>query len=113
MCSIDVAPRDQRSGPGKFGCAASRALATKRCNGAPLSISQETTMKRIIQGLFLAALVSAVQPSQASAFPASGDETSVPVAWTYADRHAGEINQSVGSAFPASGDETSVPVAST
>jgi carbonic anhydrase len=68
-------------------------------------------MKRIIQGLVLAALVSAVQTSQASAFPASGDETSVPVAWTYADRHAGEMNQSIGSAFPASGDEKSVPVA--
>ena len=70
-------------------------------------------MKRIIQGLVLAALVSAVQTSQASAFPASGDETSVPVAWTYADKHAGGLDQSMGSAFPASGDEKSVPVAST
>jgi hypothetical protein len=51
--------------------------------------------------------------SVGSAFPPNGDEKSVPVASTYADVHAGEINLSVGSAFPPNGDEKSVPVAST
>jgi hypothetical protein len=73
----------------------------------------EVIMKNIIQGLAFAALVSAAQVSLASSFPASGDETSVPVAWTYADRHASNSNQIVGSAFPASGDEKSVAVEST
>jgi hypothetical protein len=70
-------------------------------------------MKRIIQGLALTALIAVAQASQGASFPASGDETSVPVASTYADMHAGEPNQRIGSAFPASGDENSVPVAST
>jgi hypothetical protein len=48
-----------------------------------------------------------------SAFPANGDEKPLSVGSTYADRHAGELNQRLGSAFPASGDEKSIPVAST
>jgi hypothetical protein len=74
---------------------------------------QEVIMKRIIQGLALAALVSAAQVSYGSAFPADGEPTSVPVAWTYADRHAVGSDQRMGSAFPANGEEKSVPVAST
>ena len=70
-------------------------------------------MKRIIQGLALVALVSAAQASYGSSFPADGEPTSVPVAWTYADRHAGGSDQRVGSAFAANGEEKSVPVAST
>ena len=70
-------------------------------------------MKRIIQGLALAALISTAQASQASAFPPDGEPTSVPVAWTYADRHAGGPDLRVGSSFPPNGEETSVPVAST
>lgn len=59
-------------------------------------------MKRIIQGLVLATLIST---AQASPFPADGETIfSVPAEWTYADRHAGEPNILVGSAFPASGD---------
>jgi hypothetical protein len=70
-------------------------------------------MKRIIQGLALVALVSAAQASYGSSFPADGEPTSVPVAWTYADRHAGGSDQRAGSAFPADGEAKSIPVAST
>jgi hypothetical protein len=68
-------------------------------------------MKRIIQGLVLAALVST---AQASPFPADGETIfSVPAEWTYADRHAGEPNTLVGSAIPADGEASSLAVEST
>src|SRR5260221_10394857 len=82
-------------------------------------------MNGINQGFAIAALLSAAQASYASPFPADGEPTSVPVAWTYADRHvdgsasnyadphAGRSDQRIGSAFPANGDTKSVPVAST
>lgn len=70
-------------------------------------------MKRIIQGLAFVALVSAAHASYGSAFPADGEAVSVPMAWTFADRHAGGSGQTMGSAFPANGDEKSIPVAST
>ncbi len=82
-------------------------------------------MKCINQGFAIAALLSAAQASYASPFPADGEPTSVPVAWTYADRHvdgsastyadqrAGQSDQRICSAFPANGDTRSIPVAST
>jgi len=82
-------------------------------------------MKGINQGFAIAALLSAAQASYASPFSAEGEPTSVPVAWTYADRHvdgsastyadlhARQSGQRMGGAFPANGDTKSVPVAST
>jgi sulfur carrier protein ThiS len=63
-------------------------------------------MKRIIQGLVLATLIST---AQASPFPDNGDPVSLPAQWTYADRHAGEGNMQVGSAIPGNGDPVSLP----
>ena len=70
-------------------------------------------MKGINQGFAIAALLSAAQASYASPFPADGEPTSVPVAWTYADRHVDGYDQRMGSAFPTHGEQKSVPVAST
>ena len=70
-------------------------------------------MNGINQGFAIAALLSAAQASYASPFPADGEPTSVPMAWTYADRHVDESDQGMGSAFPANGDTKSIPVAST
>ena len=70
-------------------------------------------MKHINQGFAIAALLSAAQASYASPFPADGEPTSVPMAWTYADRHVDGSDQRMGSAFLADGAEKSVPVAST
>jgi hypothetical protein len=70
-------------------------------------------MKSINQGFAIAALLSAAQASYASPFPADGEPTPVPVAWTYADRHVEGSDQRMGSAFPADGAEKSVPVAAT
>ena len=67
-------------------------------------------MKRIIQGLILATLIST---AQASPFPGNGDPVSLPVQWTYADRHAGEVVGDMGSAIPGNGDPVSLPVEST
>lgn len=67
-------------------------------------------MKRIIQGLILAALIST---AQASPFPGNGDPVNLPVEWTYADRHAGEDVRDMGSAIPGNGDPVSLPVEST
>jgi hypothetical protein len=67
-------------------------------------------MKRIIPGLVLAALVSTVQ---ASPFPADGEAVlGVPVAWSYADKHAGEPSK--GAPVIARGDSYfSLPAQST
>ena len=82
-------------------------------------------MKHINQGFAIAALLSAAQASYASPLPADGEPTSVPVAWTYADRHVDGSawtyadrhvvgsDQRIGSAFPANAEEKSIPVAST
>ena len=68
-------------------------------------------MKRIIQGLVLATLIST---AQASPFPADAESSySPPVAWTYADRHAGEPNMLVGSAIPADAESSSLSAQST
>ena len=64
-------------------------------------------MKRIIQGLFLATLISA---AQASPFPMGGDEGSGPAnEWTYADRHIGDRDVRIGTAFPMGSDDVSGP----
>jgi hypothetical protein len=64
-------------------------------------------MKRIIQGLVLATLIST---AQASPFPADGDaDLSLPALSTYADRHAGDRNIPVGSAFPVGGEPLGMP----
>jgi hypothetical protein len=63
-------------------------------------------MKHINQGFAIAALLSAAQASYASPFPADGEPTSVPVAWTYADRHMDGSDQRMGSAFPANAAST-------
>ena len=112
MRPIDAARRDTRSGPGKLRCAASKVLTTEHCNGAHLSV-QEDIMKRIIQGLAFVALISAAHASYGSAFPADGEAVSVPMAWTFADRHMGRSGQSMGSVFPANGDEKPLSVGST
>src|SRR5262245_20978790 len=66
-------------------------------------------MKRIIQGLFVAALVST---AQASPFPVSAEESSSPaVEWTYADRHAGEPNR-VDGVIPGGGETYGLPAQS-
>jgi hypothetical protein len=67
-------------------------------------------MKRIIQGLVLATLIST---AQASPFPDNGDPVNLPAHWTYADRHAGESNTQEGSAFPDNGDPVNLPAQST
>ena len=67
-------------------------------------------MKRIIQTLVLATLIST---AQASPFPANGDPVFLPAEWTYADRHAGEGNVQLGSAIPGNGDPVSLPTEST
>jgi hypothetical protein len=67
-------------------------------------------MKRIIQGLVLATLIST---AQASPFPDNGDPVSLPVQWTYADRHAGEVVGDMGSAIPGNGDPVNLPTEST
>jgi hypothetical protein len=67
-------------------------------------------MKRIIQGLVLATLIST---AQASPFPGNGDPVSLPAQWTYADRHAGGDNMQMGSAIPGNGDPVSLPALST
>jgi len=67
-------------------------------------------MKRIIQGLVLAALIST---AQASPFPDNGDPVSLTVEWTYADRHAGEVIVDMGSAIAGNGDPVSLTVEST
>ena len=67
-------------------------------------------MKRIIQGLVLATLIST---AQASPFPGNGDPVELPAQWTYADRHAGEGNMQVGSAIPGNGDPVELPALST
>jgi hypothetical protein len=64
-------------------------------------------MKRIIQGLVLATLIST---AQASPFPADGDaDYSLPARSTYADRHAGDRDIGVGSPFPAGGESIGLP----
>jgi len=98
-------------------------------------------MKSIIQGLFLATLISAAQaspfpmdgeavsiPTQStytdrfddkgdklagSAFPVSAEEVSVPVQWTHADRNPVEGNIQLGSTFPMDGEAVSIPARST
>ena len=70
-------------------------------------------MNRINQGFAIAALLSAAQAAYASPFPADGEPTSVPVAWTHDDRYVDRYDQRVGSAFPASANARPMPVAST
>src|SRR4030095_664947 len=68
-------------------------------------------MKRIIQGLVLATLVST---AQASPFPADGEGVlGIPVEWTYADKHAVEPNGFVGSAIPVGSESFAFPAQST
>ena len=67
-------------------------------------------MKRIIQGLVLATLIST---AQASPFPGNGDPVELPAQWTYADRHAGEGNMQMGSAIPGNGDPVELSALST
>ena len=64
-------------------------------------------MKSIIQGLFLATLISA---AQASPFPMNGEELSIPTQSTYTDRFADKGDVHAGNAFPANAEEVSVPV---
>jgi sulfur carrier protein ThiS len=67
-------------------------------------------MKRIIQGLVLATLIST---AQASPFPADGEPVNLPAQWTYADRHAGEGNVQLSSAIPGNGEQVNLPAQST
>ena len=67
-------------------------------------------MKRIIQSLVLATLIST---AQASPFPGNGDPVSLPPEWTYADRNAGDDSVQLGSAIPGNGDPVSMPAEST
>ena len=67
-------------------------------------------MKRIIQGLVLATLIST---AQASPFPGNGDPVTLPALSSYADRHAGEGNAQSGSAIPGNGDPVSLSTEST
>ena len=96
-------------------------------------------MKNVIQGLFLATLISAAHaspfpmdgeavsiPTQstytdqfadkgnvAGAFPVSAEEGSVPAQWTHAERNPGAGDIQVGSAFPMDGEAVSIPARST
>ena len=67
-------------------------------------------MKRIIQGLVLATLIST---AQASPFPEGGEPSGLAPEWTYADRHSGGGNMQVGSAFPEGGEPSGLPAQST
>jgi len=67
-------------------------------------------MKRIIQGLVLATLIST---AQASPFPGNGDPVSLPAESTYADRFAGEVHVGLDSAIAGNGDPVSLPALST
>ena len=58
-------------------------------------------MKRIIQGLVLATLVTT---AQASPFPSEGEPVPLPAQWTYADRNPVAGNMT-GSSFPAGDSE--------
>ena len=69
-------------------------------------------MKRIIQGLVLATLVTT---AQASPFPAGadGELVALPAQWTYADRNPVTGNMT-GSSFPAGDSElVALPAQST
>jgi hypothetical protein len=62
-------------------------------------------MKNVIQGLFLATLISA---AHASPFPMDGEAVSIPAQSTYTDQSADKGNVA-GGAFPVSAEEASVP----
>ena len=57
-------------------------------------------MNRIIQGLALAAFVSAAHAALGDAFPSNGAPLFVTAKQTYADMHAGETKTQTGEAFP-------------
>ena len=67
-------------------------------------------MKRIIQGLVLATLVTT---AQASPFPGNGDPVPLPAEWTYADRHAVEPGAMAGGSFGGDGELVALPARST
>jgi len=66
-------------------------------------------MKRIIQGLVLAALVTT---AQAAPFPAEGEPVALASQSTYADRHVGE-RSAIGNAFAADGEPAALVSQST
>lgn len=68
-------------------------------------------MKRIIQAVVVAALVTGAQASSADAFPGNGDPIVLAPASTYADQHAATIAQG-GSNNPFPGDGEPVVLAS-
>src|SRR5688572_5088500 len=63
---------------------------------------KETTMKRIIQSLVLATLIST---AQASPLPADAEPVSLPTQPTHADRYAGVADVQMGSAIPAGAED--------
>src|SRR5687767_7822581 len=73
-------------------------------------IERRITMKRIIQGLVLATLVTT---AQATSFPYDGELVALPAQWTYADRNPVAGNMT-GSPFPAGDSElVALPAQST
>ncbi len=64
-------------------------------------------MKRIIQGLVLATLITT---AQASPFPGNGDPVELPPVWTHADNQTGPVT---GSSFPGNGDPVELAAQST
>ena len=62
-------------------------------------------MKRIIQAMVVAALITGAQAVSADAFPGNGDPIVLQSEWTYADKNAAGIAQG-GSVdpFPGNGD---------
>jgi hypothetical protein len=106
MRSIDVASVRRKIWAGKAGCAASKAL--EGLQGALHGIEKEITMKRVIQVLVLATLVTT---AQASPFPADGELVPLAAQSTYADRHAG--NMQGGNWSASEGELVALPAQST